>query len=107
LLSTWRGHTPIWQAFFVFFGGFATGITQSAVFIDLAAGVEDSEIAIASSGLYLCGSIGMLSGITSASAIFGAALRKGLANVLQDIPQADEVCLLEPLQSQHTLIPCD
>jgi len=101
LLSTWRGHTPVWQAFFVFFGGFATGITQSAVFVDLAAGVEDSEIAIASSGLYLCGNIGMLAGISSASSIFGTALRNSLADVLRDVSNADEVSHPMTLSLSH------
>jgi hypothetical protein len=63
------------------------------VFVDLAASVEGPDIAIASSGLYLCSNIGMLAGITSASAIFGNALRQSLADALRDVPDADKVTL--------------
>ncbi|KAF2663697.1 MFS general substrate transporter [Microthyrium microscopicum] len=91
LLLTWRGHTPVWQAFFVFFGGFGTGIAQSAVFVELAASVDESVIAIASAGLYLSTNIGMVSGVTGASAIFGNSLRAQLASLLSSWPNGEEI----------------
>src|ERR1700742_3304823 len=63
LIITWNGKTQTWQAFFVFFGGFAMGTMNSAIFVDLAASVDDSEIAIASSGLYLSSNVGSVAGV--------------------------------------------
>lgn len=91
LLIAWHGNTPSWQALFVFFGGFATGIAQSAVFVDVAATVDTSEVAIASSGLYLSGNIGMLAGVSAAGAVFTNSLKYKLAEVLTDWPGGEEV----------------
>jgi hypothetical protein len=91
LLTTWHGHTPVWQALFVFFGGFATGIAGSAVFVDLAASVEESEMAIASSGLYLSSNIGSVAGITAVSAVFSNSLKAKLDEVLANWPQGHKV----------------
>src|ERR1700753_2250582 len=91
LFTTWRGHTPVWQALFVFFGGFATGIAGSAVFVDLAASVEESEMAIASSGLYLSSNIGAVAGVTAASAVFSNSLKSKLEELLANLPHGHEV----------------
>lgn len=92
LLLTWRGNTPVWQAFFVFFAGFGTGITQSAIFVDLNATVEEKDMAIASAGLYLSANLGGVSGVTAGATLFYAALRARLAQALADWPEGDEVC---------------
>jgi hypothetical protein len=91
LLLTWRGNTPAWQSLFVFFGGFGTGIAQSALFVDLAAGVTESEMAIASSGLYLFASIGAVAGVTTANSMFAAALKQSLETALSDWPNGHKV----------------
>lgn len=93
LLAFWRGATPVWQAAFVFPGGFATGMAHSAVFVGLAAGVEEKDMAIAGSGLYLSGSIGGVAGLSSASAVFMQTLRPGLLRNLSRarIPNSEEV----------------
>jgi predicted MFS family arabinose efflux permease len=91
LLTTWHGHTPVWQALFVFFGGFGTGIAGSAVFVDLAASVNDSEMAIASSGLYLSSNIGVVAGVTSASAVFSGSLKLKLDESLENWPHGHKV----------------
>jgi len=91
LILTWRGDTPLWQAMFVFLGGFATGIIVSATFVDLAAAVDESDIAIAGSGLYLSLNIGSVSGASAASAIFSSSLLAGLKDVLSGLPDGDEV----------------
>lgn len=91
LLTTWHGHTPVWQALFVFFGGFATGIAGSAVFVGLAASVEESEMAIASSGLYLSSNVGSVAGVTASSAIFSNSLKSKLDELLASWPQGHKV----------------
>jgi hypothetical protein len=92
-LVFWRGHTSVWQSLFVFPGGFATGVAQSAVFVALAASVDTRDMAVASSGFYLAGSIGSVAGIASASAIFTARLRAELPRALSriDVPNRQEV----------------
>ncbi|WAO90310.1 MFS domain-containing protein [Fusarium falciforme] len=82
LLIFWRGHTSVLQSLFVFPGGFATGIAHSTTFVALAAGVEEQDLAIASSGLYLSGSVGAVAGLCSASAAFQSALRSALRKAL-------------------------
>lgn len=93
LMIFWRGSTPVWQSLFVFPGGLATGIAHSSVFVALAAGVGEKEMAIAGSGLYLCGSIGAVAGMSAASAAFQTTLRVALEKALDrsDIPNGREV----------------
>jgi hypothetical protein len=97
LIATWHGNTPAWQSLFVYFGGFATGVAQAASFVDLAATVGESDMAIASSGLYLSANVGSLFGISSATAIFGKSLRVKLEDVLADWPNGKEVRIVELL----------
>ncbi|CAK7233854.1 hypothetical protein SBRCBS47491_008752 [Sporothrix bragantina] len=80
LLIFWHGspETPLWQCLFVFLGGFGTAAAHSAVFVGLAAGVAEDEMAVAGSGLYLSGNIGAVAGMSAASALFQAMLRSGL-----------------------------
>lgn len=54
----------------------------ATTFIGLAAGVEESQMAIASTGLYLSGNLGMLIGMSVASKIMQASLKKGLKRAL-------------------------
>ncbi|CAK7215081.1 hypothetical protein SEUCBS140593_002410 [Sporothrix eucalyptigena] len=84
LLIFWHGspETPLWQCLFVFFGGFGTAAAHSAVFVAMAAGVADDDMAIAGSGLYLSGNIGAVTGMSAASALFQASLRSGLTQRL-------------------------
>jgi predicted MFS family arabinose efflux permease len=91
LLITWNGKTPVWQTLFVFLGGFGTGSMNSALFVDLAASVDESEIAIASSALYLSLNIGSVFGVTAASAVFGTSLKTKLAELLSSWPNGQEV----------------
>ncbi|KAH7013864.1 hypothetical protein EDB80DRAFT_680869 [Ilyonectria destructans] len=76
LLLFWRGNTPVWQALF----SFATGITYSAIFVALAAGVGDTDMPIAVSGLYLSGSAGRVAGLSAASAVFQSGFEVELAS---------------------------
>lgn len=65
----WRGHTSIWEALYIFPGGVGTGIANSSTFIAITAATTDEELAIAGSGLYLCGSFGSLLGVTLSSTV--------------------------------------
>ncbi|KAI4226279.1 MAG: hypothetical protein L6R40_008294 [Gallowayella cf. fulva] len=53
LTFLWRGNTNIWESLFIAPGGFGMGIALSTTFVYIAAAVEPSQMAIASTGLYL------------------------------------------------------
>ncbi|CAG9945275.1 unnamed protein product [Clonostachys rosea f. rosea IK726] len=92
LLFFWSGKTPIWQSLLVFFGGFGTGIAHSAIFVAIAAGVDEEHMAIASSGLYLSTSVGAVTGISAGSAVMQAVLRPTLEKSLFGVvPNVQEV----------------
>lgn len=94
LLIFWRGHNSVWQSVFVFPAGFGTGVAHSTTFVALAVGTSDEDQAIASSGLYLSGSVGAVAGLSFASAVFQGSLRSALNKVLivGGIPGGQEVC---------------
>ncbi|KAL1888400.1 hypothetical protein Sste5346_009608 [Sporothrix stenoceras] len=93
LLVFWRGapETPLWQCLFVFLGGLGTAAAHSAVFVALAAGVAEEDMAVAGSGLYLSGNIGAVAGLSAASALFQASLRSGLTQRLVDVPNSADI----------------
>lgn len=95
LLTFWNGHTSIGEAFFVFPGGFATGVAYSALFVTLANGVEEKDLAVAASGLYLSGSVGAVSGLSAASAILQIGLQSSLHKALVEggIPNGEEASI--------------
>lgn len=96
LIGSWDGHSNFWSSLLIFSGGFGTGIAHSAVFVALANGVAVEDTAIASSGFYLSGNIGLVSGISAGSAIYQVTLRRGLCRVLEGRDDAKQV-------SNHTL----
>lgn len=75
-------HGGAWKSLFIFPGGLGMGIISSSVFVGLAASVPEQDVAVASSGMYLCLNIGGVAGTTIGSAVYEAALRKGLQAVL-------------------------
>ncbi|KAF9885035.1 hypothetical protein FE257_000766 [Aspergillus nanangensis] len=91
LMVWWHGNTPAWQSLFVFPGGLATGMAHSALFVAVAAGVGEEQMAIAGSGLYLSGSIGGVAGLSVASAVFQSQLRGNLQKAVEDIPDGQEI----------------
>jgi predicted MFS family arabinose efflux permease len=80
LLLRWHGHTNWWESLYILPGGFGSGVSQTALFIGLNAGLEGQEVAIATGGLYLASSIGMVSGVSLVSAV----LRQSLERMLKD-----------------------
>lgn len=70
LILVWRGHTTILESLLIFPAGLATGITHSAVFIGMTSRVQEHEVAIADSGLYLSGNIGGVVGVSAGNALY-------------------------------------
>ncbi|KAI4854607.1 MFS general substrate transporter [Aureobasidium sp. EXF-8845] len=91
LLTLWRGHTSTAGSLVIFFGGCASGMANSAVFVGLTAGVEKEQMAIATTGLYLSSSISVVAGVSAASAIFQSTLRANLHRFLERVVDGDEI----------------
>lgn len=58
------------------------GVVYATTFVGLTAGVEERQMAIAGTGLYLSSNLGMLTGVSVASKIMQASLRKELQGAL-------------------------
>ncbi|KAL8788409.1 MAG: hypothetical protein Q9195_007288 [Heterodermia aff. obscurata] len=91
LVFRWRGDTSVWESLYIAPGGFGSGILNSTAFIALAAGVDETQMAIASTGFYLAGNIGALVGASVASKILVATLRLGLARALRGVDDRDMI----------------
>lgn len=90
-MARWHGHTSFLESLYIIPGGFGNGIALSASFIALTAGVDSSQMAIASSGLYLSSNIGMVGGLSVAAAILQSTLRKQLRISLEGMEGRDEI----------------
>ena len=91
--TIWSEHSSGWVSLAIFPGGFATGMISSASFVALAAGVDEKEMAIAASGMYLFFNIGSIAAVSSADAVFGTSLKHFLQQALQDREDGSEVSL--------------
>jgi hypothetical protein len=78
MILRWHGHTSFLESLYIVPGGFGNGIALSAMFVVLTAGIDHCEMAIGSSGLYLSSNVGMVAGISIASALLQSTLRKQL-----------------------------
>lgn len=91
MIVRWHGHTSLLESLYIIPGGFGNGIALSTSFISLTAGVEPCQVAIASSGLYLSSNIGMVLGLSLASAILQSTLRKELRIQLEGRKNLQEI----------------
>lgn len=92
LILLWRGHTGFASSLVIFFGGLATGMANSSVFIGLSASTPREDMAIAASGLYLSINIGAVAGVSAAGSIFQSVLRYTLSTLLSRETDGSEVC---------------
>lgn len=94
LLLTWNGtRTGIWQSWYIFPGGFGTGISGAASFVAMAAALEPKEVAAATAGFMLVVSLAMTCGVTISNSILVSAFRAQLQDTLHG-PGAKEVSAL-------------
>jgi hypothetical protein len=91
LLLFWHGETNLWESLYITPGGFGSGIVLATTFVALAAGTDDSKMAIASTGLYLSANIGSLVGASLASTVLQTSLRKALKEDLKGIADRDTI----------------
>ena len=67
------------------------GIISSSVFVGLAAGVPEGDVAVAASGMYLCVNVGGVAGTAAGSAVYEAVLRDRLQMALIRVDGAPQV----------------
>jgi MFS family permease len=90
-LFIWRKDTSDWISLAIFPGGFAMGLISSSAFVGLAAGVDEKDLAIAASGMYLYFNIGGIAGVSTQNAVFETALRSYLPRALAGYEDTDKV----------------
>lgn len=93
MIARWHGKTSFLESLYIIPGGFGNGIALSASFIALTSGVDTSQMAIASSGLFLSSNVGMVTGLSVASAILQSTLRRQLRISLEGFEGRDQVSL--------------
>ncbi|KIW21654.1 hypothetical protein PV08_02234 [Exophiala spinifera] len=91
ILLRWHGTTHWIELTYFFLGGFGSGVIQSTSFVHLAASLDQSEIAIAGTVLYLIQNIFLLVGIQSATAVLQQHLQSSLARDLDGVNDKAEV----------------
>lgn len=91
LLLTWNGNTSPWLSLLIFPGGVAMGILSSSAFVSLAAGVEEQDFAVTTSGMFLAFNFGMISGVSGGSAVFQDMLRGSLERAVRGVAGGEEV----------------
>lgn len=90
--TMWNGHTTIWQALAILPGGMASGLVSSSAFVGLAAGIEEKDMAVAGSGMYLCSNLGAIAGASAGSAVYQISLKEGLERALAGVEDGAQVC---------------
>lgn len=75
MIIRWGGKIHGWEALEIFPGGFGTGMTMASVFISLTSNMPHETIAVATSGLFLSGSLGTVLGVSISSSIQRAVLQ--------------------------------
>ncbi|KAG4416362.1 hypothetical protein IFR04_010524 [Cadophora malorum] len=91
MLARWHGHTSFLESLYIVPGGLENGIALGVTFIALTAGVDPSQMAIASSGLYLSSNVGMVGGLSIAIAVLQGTLRKQLRISLEGMDGMHQV----------------
>ena len=102
VLLRWHGATGWSNVWYTFFGGFGMGTIQSTTFIHLAASLDQSEMAIAGTALYVAQNVFMLIGIQLATTVLHAGLRTNLENSLQGIKHKSKVMLQRIMDDRVT-----
>lgn len=90
--TMWNGHTTVWQALAILPGGMASGLVSSSAFVGLAAGIEEKDMAVAGSGMYLCSNLGAIAGASAGSAVYQISLKEGLEKALIGVENGAQVC---------------
>lgn len=90
----WKGHNSSWASLAILPGGLAAGMVSSSVFVGLAAGVTEADLAVAASGLYLFCNLGAVAGASAGGAVFQTSLKAGLKTALKGVTNGSEVSVV-------------
>ncbi|KAF2683010.1 MFS general substrate transporter [Lentithecium fluviatile CBS 122367] len=90
LILRWHGNTNWLESLYIFPGGFAMGVIQSTLFINVQAAIDPAHSAVAASSLYLASSVGMLIGMAGTSSVLQSTLKGALERKLTDAGFADK-----------------
>ncbi|KAK6337845.1 hypothetical protein TWF696_001324 [Orbilia brochopaga] len=82
LILRWNGNTGFWESLYIVPGGFGMGLSQAASFVAMTAGLEKEHYAVATSGLYLSGNIGMVAGVSLVNFVLENAVKAILGQKL-------------------------
>lgn len=91
LILTWKGNTNIWESLYITPGGFGSGLLFTSAFVGLAASVDASEVATATSVFFLSSNIGAIVGASLAGTALETCLRSQLSKSLEGIPHSGQV----------------
>jgi len=87
----WRGHTGWLETLYGFPVGLGFGVSLSAAFIALTAGLESSKVAVSTSGFYLSLNLGSLVGVSVASLLIQSSVQQELRETLRDSLDRDKL----------------
>ncbi|KAK0726524.1 major facilitator superfamily domain-containing protein [Apiosordaria backusii] len=87
----WRGVTHWGETLYGFPIGVGFGVSLSAAFIALTAGLESTQVAVATSGFYLSMNLGSLLGVSGASLLIASFVERTLREKLPDLPDKEQI----------------
>lgn len=90
LIVRWHGKISAWEVLETFPGGFGMGVVGSGIFIALTAALEQEHIAMATGGMFLASSFGMMMGIAATTSLQLSSLRWLLGENIQG-PDSEKV----------------
>lgn len=87
----WRGTSGWLETLYGFPIGLGFGVSLSAAFIGLTAGLDPSKVSISTSGFYLSLNLGCVIGVSAGSMLINSFVKRMLQERLQDIPDAGRI----------------
>ncbi|KAK3900943.1 putative multidrug resistance protein fnx1 [Staphylotrichum tortipilum] len=87
----WRGPTSWAETLYGFPIGMAFGVSLSAAFIGLTAALEPYQVAVGTSGFYMCLNLGSLVGVSAASTLICTFVERALREGLAGLPDVEKV----------------
>ena len=87
----WRGMGGWRETLCGFPIGLAFGVSLSAAFIGLTAGLDTTKVAVSTSGFYLSLNLGSLIGVSSASLLITSFVKRTLHERLRGLPHASKI----------------
>ncbi len=87
----WRGPTSWGETLYGFPIGMAFGVSLSAAFIGLTADLEPYQVAVGTSGFYMCLNLGSLVGVSAASTLICTFVERALREGLAGLPDVEDI----------------